>query len=196
MRSLLAAAFLTLTTSLFAALPAHAGGFGIITTGGIHTDRVYYYYGDDLQALNRQNRPNVGGGVELILGDRDDKVQGFVRGYYVIDAPQVDPATAVELGATYTIRDETREIGMVSTGVQWTVYGDPMGFSLYLTSVMGSGIATTDNLEFLLLEGGAGGSYHLDKKIALFGELALGTRYRKAFYPNHNAYVGVRYLFD
>ena len=196
MRSLLAAVLLTLTASLFAALPAHAGGFGIMTTGGIHTDRVYYYYGDDLQALNRQTRPNVGGGVELILGDRDDKVQGFVRGYYIVDAPQVAPATAVDLDATFSIREEARELGMVSTGVQWTVYGDPMGFSAYLTSVMGTGIATIDNLEFLLLEGGAGGSYHIDKKIVLFGEIAAGTRYRKAFYSNHNAYVGVRYLFD
>ena len=195
MRSLLAAVFLTLTTSLFAAFPAHAGGFGIITTGGIHTDRVYYY-ADDLQYLNRQSRPNMGGGLELILGDRDDKVQGFVRGYYIQDAPQVAPASADELGATYSIREEAREIGMVSTGVQWTVYGDPMGFSAYLTSVMGSGIATTDNLEFLLLEGGAGASYHIDKKIAVFGEVAAGARFRKVFYQNHNAYVGVRYLFD
>jgi len=195
MRSLLAAALLTLTTSLFGATTANAGGFGIITNGGIHTDRVYYY-ADDLQYLNRQNNLNMGAGLELILGDRDDKVQGFVRGYYIQDAPQVAPASADAIDATYSIRDEAREIGMVTTGVQWTVYGDPMGFSLYLTSVMGSGIATADTLEFMLLEGGFGGSYHLDKKFALFAEVAAGTRFRKVFYQNHNAYAGIRYLFD
>ena len=44
--------------------------------------------------------------------------------------------------------------------------------------------------------GGFGGSYHLDKKFALFAEVAAGTRFRKVFYQNHNAYAGIRYLFD
>ena len=104
--ALLAAASLAAAT--LAAAPAHAGGIGILGHGGIHTEKAYYYSNvseggsaiDDpknyRQFKQSQILPQFGGGLEFILGDRDDKIIGVFRAAYNMDAAQKDPADSAK----------------------------------------------------------------------------------------------------
>jgi hypothetical protein len=180
-------------------LPALAGGFGIVGTGGMHGDRLYYYAPDAQGELVQQEpldqlNANFGGGLELVLGDRDKKILGVFRGYYLQDTPQrvEDEMT----GTVYNIRTAPRDIGMITGGLQWGLYGDPTGFQLILTSTIGTGFFTSDFTEFITGELGGGVSYTLQRRYQLHAEVSGGVRYRKSFYPTFNAYLGIRYLFD
>src|SRR4051812_37118151 len=77
-----------MAASLLTASPAFAGGFGLLATGGAHTEPLYYYKstdsnGNPLKSINdyeqrqlTETLPNLGLGVNLVLGDRDDKIVG------------------------------------------------------------------------------------------------------------------------
>src|SRR5262245_38667067 len=78
---------------------AHAGGIGLVGTGGFQTDHVYFYDASDDYAQYEQTQTlaDFGGGVEIVLGDKDDKIIGIFRGYYLQDSPEKDPATITTL---------------------------------------------------------------------------------------------------
>src|SRR5688500_16310518 len=98
----------------FAAVPllagllsnAHAGGLGILATAGAHTEQLYFYSSADAegnaypsiadyeQFRIGQTLPNFGSGLELVLGDRDDKIVGNCRFYWLMDTPQSVPDVA------------------------------------------------------------------------------------------------------
>src|SRR5262245_8365116 len=67
----------SLLLAAIASAPAHAGGLGIVATGGMHTDRAYYYNAEGEQGIDNQTLPQAGIGIEGLLGDRDDKILGM-----------------------------------------------------------------------------------------------------------------------
>lgn len=184
--------------SLVGATPALAGGVGIVATGGAHVDRVDSYTcdtttGDCLQeSPEHQFNPNVGTGLEVILGDKDNKVLGIFRGYYLMDSPQKAPST----GNTYAIRETTRPIGVINAGIQWGLLGNADRLQMTAVTTIGSGFMTEDLTEFLVVEAGVGGTYMAARHLQVALSVTGGTRYRKGFFPTADGYLGVRYLFD
>ncbi len=182
--------------------PALAGGFGLIATGGLHSDRVYYYVPNETTGELEQAPPinqigpNFGGGLELVLGDRDDKIMGVFRGYYLMDTAQVATEEMKDPSYAYNLRTVPRDIGMVTGGLQWGLVGDPTGLQLVLTTTIGSGFLTSDFTEFLTAELGVGATYTVARHVQLHAEVSGGLRYRKRFYHTENLTLGVRYLFD
>ena len=182
------------------ALPgtAAAGGVGLITNAGMHAARAYYYDETGEQGIDNQQRFNYGIGGVAVLGDRDDRVQGVMRMYFMQDQPLADPDTGDVENAVYP--DESslgwRNYGVMTAGIQWGLFGDPGDKQLTLETHVGSGFASPDALEFLLIEAGPGGTWNLSDDMQLYGNLAVTMRYRKRPYIAENLYVGVRYLFD
>ncbi len=184
--------------ALFAAAPAHAGGIGLIGTGGMHGDRVYGYTTDPDTGDVKQAPPelqlnaNYGTGLELTLGDRDNRIVGVFRFWYLQDAPQSPP----KVGDVYAIRTNSRDIGMFSGGIQWGLVGDPTRLQLTALTLIGSGFLTKDFTEFAIGEAGVGGTFNPNRHMQIFLEATGGIRYRKRVYPTVGATAGVRYLFD
>src|SRR5688572_22211937 len=94
MRLVIVAAALLLSSDAF------AGGFGLTATGGLRTDRVFFYDStqEDLEFSQTQLSANYGAGVEFLLGDRDDRINGLFRGYWLQDAAQKHPSKMVKDG--------------------------------------------------------------------------------------------------
>ncbi len=192
MRPILPLALLAL-----APLPAFAGGFGVVTTAGIHGDRVYSYdvdvNGVATQAdPENQINPNYGAGLEVVLGDKDLKVAGIFRGFYLQDSPLQEPKN----GDTFNVRSVPRDLGIVTAGLQWGVLGDPGNLQMTVIGTIGAGVFTADMTGYVTGEAGVGGTWMAARRVQVAASVAGGTRYYKRFYPTVNAYAGVRYLFD
>jgi hypothetical protein len=189
-------------TTLAVSSPAFAGGFGIFGVGGVHTDTVYFYDAANDLAQYRQNQtlPNYGGGMEFVLGDRDDKITGIFRGYFLQDAPQQDPAKRTESVAAddvvANVREEPRNIGAGSFGIQWGFLGSPDKLMATAITAVGSGFLTDDHTEFMMLQVGGGATYRLNRNLQVYGDIEYTARMRKQVSHGANGYVGVRYLFD
>ena len=197
----LALATLAAAPFALASLPAHAGGLGVFGVGGIHETRAYYYRDDGLQGIDNQLRPNYGFGGELVLGDKDDRVQGLARFYMLADAPTNEPDTSGESSDyeyTYpAYADEgVTQNGLMMVGVQWSLLGDPSGLQLVLNSLGGSAFATPSNLEYVQLQIDVGGTYLISDRIQPFAFVSMAGRYRKRVSLTENVFVGVRYMFD
>jgi len=182
---------------LTAASPAYAGGIGVLGTGGLHGDRVYGYSANDAGTLKQddpetQLNGNYGGGLELTLGDRDNRIVGVFRFFYLQDAAQSAP----KVGEVYAVRESTRDLGMFTGGLQWGLVGDPTRMQLTAVTLLGSGFLTGDFTEFALAEGGIGGTFNPNRHMQVFAEVTGGIRYRKRVEPTFNGTAGVRYLFD
>lgn len=202
-----------LSLALMIPAPALAGGVGIIGTGGAHSDHLYYYSsevqtietdaGTEEQTIYTQEpmysqvNPNFGGGLELILGDRDDKILGMFRVYYLQDTAQRAAGLLAEPNDyTYNLRSIPRDLGVITGGLQWGLVGDPKGLQLNLLTNLGAGFFTDDFTEFVLAEVGVGGSYMVNRHLQLHADLSGGLRFRKGFYHTENFYLGARWLFD
>ena len=177
---------------------AYAGAIGLQGTAGLHQDRAYYYSQTGEQGLDNQSRPNYGRGLETLVGDKDEKVQGVLKISWVQDAVVKRPDTGRTENAEFPAEhlQKKRNVGVLGLGIQWGVLGDPSGTQMNITSVVGSGFLTTDNTEFVLLEAGVGGTHNLSETVQLTGTLAATMRYRKGMSLGPNAYMGIRYLFD
>lgn len=182
------------------ALPstALAGGVGLLTTGGLHQTRAYYYNAEGDQGIDSQTRFNFGGGGVVMLGDKDDKVQGVMRFWYLQDQAVADPDTGDTADAVFPAEaaEGPTHLGVFTAGVQWGLYGDPANFQLTLETHAGSGFATADATEFLLVEVGPGFTYGVAEDIVLFGSITADMRYRKRATFSENLYLGARYMFD
>ena len=77
-----------------ASAPAFAGGVGLIGAGGLYTERVYFYDAAGDQYKQSQVIGSYGAGIEIALGDRDDRILGISRLYWVQDTPEKDPANS------------------------------------------------------------------------------------------------------
>jgi len=177
---------------------AYAGALGLQTSAGLHQERAYFYSQSGEQGLDSQTRPNIGVGLETLVGDKDEKIQGVLKISWVQDSAPKEPDTGGVSNAVYPAAHEqdARNVGVLGLGIQWGILGDPSGTQLNVTSLVGSGFLTTDNTEFVLLEAGVGGTHNLSETVQLAATLAGTMRYRKHMSFGPNAYVGVRYLFD
>ena len=210
-----------LISFLFVA-PAEAGGLGVLGTAGAHTEQLYFYSstdadGNEFPALNdydqfriNETLPNVGGGLELVLGDRDDKIVGNCRFYWMVDSPQQAPAG----GETYAPTsggqarqvsqdslvvkecDTPRHLGLGMVGLSWGFAGKPDGFMVSALGHVGSAFITLDHSEFLAIDLGPSFSYRAARQVQVFGDLQYMLRYRKDFGHSVNVVAGARYLFD
>lgn len=191
------------TLALIALLPlpfipglAQAGGLGFLTTGGLHQERVFYYDSESNSYLDNQMRPNFGTGFEAILGDRDDRMLGIARMYWLADLPPTAPADPDVPDAVYSVPTTLESVGVCTVGIKFGIWGDPVGFQVHAMGNLGSSVLTTDNLEYLVGELGGGAQYQLGDDLQLYADAMFSGRYRKHFYPGLGAYAGVRYLFD
>jgi hypothetical protein len=189
----------TMLLLLSATPTAHAGGLGLISQFGTHQERAYYYStGSGEQAVDSQTRTNYGTGLEGLLGDRDDKIQGLLRMSWSADsaakAPDTDGAANVEYPAVD--KQGTRHVGTLALGIQWGVLGDPSEMQLVINSLIGSGFITVDNTEYMLLETGVGGTYNFTSEIQAVANLDLIARHRKRFTFGPAINLGIRYMFD
>jgi hypothetical protein len=181
-----------------AGAPARAGGLGIVATGGMHTDRAYYYNAEGEQGIDNQNLPQAGIGIEGLLGDRDDKILGVMRVYWLREAPPNTPDTQGVEDAVHPDYEslDPRDIGVAEIGIQWGLLGDPRGLQLALTTLLGSGFITTDNTQFFLADVGIGGTFAATDSIQVYANVAMNFRHRKIVSYGPAAFAGVRYLFD
>ena len=182
------------------ALPssAWAGGIGLLSTGGLHQARAYYYDQAGNQGIDLQNRFNYGGGFIAVLGDKDDKIQGVMRLWFMQDQSLADPNTGNTTDAVFppASSQPPRDLGMFTAGVEWGLLGDPDGLQLTLETHIGTAFATKDATEFLLVEVGPGVTWALADHFQLFGSVTEDMRYRKRPYLSENVYLGARYMFD
>ena len=209
MRTLLSVAVATtalfVTTAATAPSTAQAGGIGVTMGGGFHQDRAYYYRDDGslTQGIDKQLPGNYSIGGEVLLGDRDDRVLGLVRGYISHDASLKNPDPAAlgeDTSYDYIFPDVEakggRTVGAFSVGMQWGLWGDPNGFQVVANSLIGSGFWTVDNLEYALFEAGVGAAYTMNERFQVVGSLDATARYRKRFHFGSDVWVSARYLFD
>ena len=181
---------------------ADAGGVGVTLSGGFHQDRAYYYNEDGDQGIDTQLPMNSGYGGELLLGDRDDRVIGIVRGYVARDAAlkNPDPKALGEDSGDYTFPDVEAAgptvRGAASVGIQWGIWGDPNGFQLIATSLIGSQFWTIDNLETAVFQAGVGATYTVNERYQFAATVDATSRFRKRFYWGSDVWVSARYMFD
>lgn len=182
--------------------PAFAGGVGLTLSSGITTDTVYFYDASDNMAQYQQSQviPNFGTGLEFVLGDRDDKITGLFRAFWLQDAAQKDPATTTSLvdpaDVVANVREVPNNIGLATFGIQWGFLGKPDKFQLGAVTSLGAGFLTTDHSEFALGEAGLNCTYMFGRSIQAYAEVGAVARYRKVFRPGGQAHLGVRVLFD
>lgn len=177
---------------------AHAGALGTVATAGFHQERAYYYTRRGEQHRETQLRFNSGLGIEALVGDKDEKIQGLLRLVWMSDAQATNPDTGDELLPEHPDYDslKNKNSGLLALGVQWGLLGDPSDKQLVLTSLVGSGFITTDNTEYVMLEVGAGGTYNLTETLQAHANVAVTVRNRKQLSFGPNMYAGIRYLFD
>lgn len=182
---------------------AWAGGIGVLATSGIHTQQTYYYdESDDLEQYKlTQVIPSYGTGLEIVLGDHEERVIGLFRAYWLQDMPERHPrdiSNDVDSDDVVAdVRDVPRNVGMGSIGIQWGFLGDPNGFMVTAVGAMGSGFLTTDHTEFFQMELGGGFAYNFAKMpVQGYANAAYAVRYRKNWSHGPVVYAGLRYMFD
>jgi hypothetical protein len=181
---------------------ALAGGVGVTMGGGLHQDRAYYYNEDGDQGIDTQYPKNLGIGAELLLGDRDDRVLGLVRGYVARDGglQNPDPVANGEDPGEYVFPDVEAaggsSKGAFAVGIQWGLWGDPNGFQLIANSLIGAHFWTVDNLETALFQAGVGVTYTVNERFQFMGSVDATSRFRKHFYWGSDVWVSARYMFD
>ncbi len=184
-----------------ASAPALAGGLGLMGAAGMHQENVYFYDNSDTQYLQVQYQPSYGSGLYVMLGDRDDRVQGVMKMYWLRDAPPSYDVGPLPDGfdgdeAIIALREDSRDIGIATAGIQWSLFGDPAGLSVNLLTNIGAAAVTRDLTEFAYAEIGPGVSFALDSSIQVFGEVLYQPRFRKVLTHGGGGSIGVRYLFD
>lgn len=207
MRLMIGAALLLLPTA-----SAYAGGIGILATGGVHTERHFYYSntsedGDLIRNIDDYQQfrfnpliPQAGGGLEMLLGDRDEPIQGSLRFYYSAELPPPDPSTVSNLDPDQIVanlRDDIRHLGFGMVGLTWGVAGDPGGFQFNIVGHVGAAFITLDHSEFFAFQVGPGFSWRMSRQLQLFGDLQYQGRIQKSEFGHAGlGNVGLRYLFD
>ena len=194
--------------------PAFAGGVAPLVTGGFHTENVAYYSSQTSEGVKIPDQANypaykqteyigdVGSGLELVIGDRDDLIQGVFRGYWMMDLPQhvpnpregevVDPSALVS-----TPRDSIKHMGIGTVGIQWGVVRAANNkFRFALGVNVGAAFASKDHTEFLLAQAGGNVNYAVTRTVEVFADVDYGLRVHKTLSHGLYATAGVRILFD
>lgn len=182
--------------------PAFAGGLGVLAHGGVRGQEVYFYDSSDnlKQYSLGQTLANFGGGLEMMIGDRDDRIIGTFKGYYVYETAERDPGTITTLVEPENVvadwREDPRHIGVVSVGLQIGLLGQPSDKQLVAVADIGSGFLTRDHTEYLQVQVGAGGTLSLSREIQLYGQAQYHLRSFKGLHHGAAVTIGARYLFD
>lgn len=194
-----------LASALFALLfasNAYAGGVGLVAHGGVYQERLYYHVADARAPggavgplEDSQMLPMGGVGLELLLGDRDDRIAGIARVYWQAEGPQSAPS-GVPGVILATPRTNTRHVGAFSVGLQGGLVGNPDKGMLTILGLIGSGFLTADHTEFVFGEFGVGGTYRLNRTLQLHGNAMGHLRFRKWARGGATASAGIRVLFD
>lgn len=176
---------------------AAAGGLGLIYQAGLHQERAYSYKGKQ-QVIDYQSKPNRGPGLEALIGDQNDKIQGLLRMSWVSETQANNPDTKGDESIVHPDYNslEPRQIGVLGLGLQWGVLGDPSDKQIVVNTMIGSGFITTDNTEFVIMELGAGGTYNFTESLQAVANLSGHMRARKHFSFGPTMHMGLRYLFD
>ena len=198
--------------TLAASSPAFAGGFGVFGHFGLHNEDVYYYSstaadGSEIsspanyrQFQQTQIIPTTGGGLEFILGDRDDKITGVFRGYYSVDFPQSDPRDGtIDVNSESVVeahREEMYHVGMASMGLNWNMVGNPDGVQAGFSAHLGSGFLTGDHGEFFQGMIGPTVNARLNRQTFLFADLQGFVRWKKEASFGGQLVAGARFMFD
>ena len=191
-----------LALGTLAATHAYAGGVGLVTTAGMYNERVYFYdKSDDFKQYQiPQTIMTAGTGLELTLGDRDDRVNGIARAYWQVEGAERDPADLTKIVDPGNVvggyREDARHIGVFTVGMQIMLVGSPDSFSLNLVGTAGSGFLTKDHTEFLMAEAGLGANYRIARNLELNVTAQGHMRYRKWVRGGVTGYAGARVLFD
>ncbi|TVQ92739.1 MAG: hypothetical protein EA397_06175 [Deltaproteobacteria bacterium] len=194
---------LLITSAWLLTSTAYAGGVGVFANGGTYQERLYYH------RVNPDADPSITGpykesqmlpmgglGLELILGDRDDRIIGIARVYYQAEGPQPDPSANIPGRVLVEPRDSIRHVGVFSVGLQGGLIGDPEKAQLTLVGLIGSGFLTFDHTEFVFGELGVGGTVRLNRNMELFGNAMGHLRFRKWGRGGVIGATGIRFLFD
>ena len=198
--------------ALFASTEAFAGGIAPIVMGGFHTEPLYFYSNETEDGIVltdpsefeqfkvSQAIGNFGSGLELMLGDRDDLVQGVFRLWWMMDAPQGDPANTGlvdEDNLVVDYREELRHYGVGSVGIQWGVLRAAQDkFKLGVSLHVGTGFLTPNRNEFLLAQAGLNTGYQINRTLEVFVDVTYGLRVRKSLMHGVYGTAGLRILFD
>lgn len=193
------AALAVLAAAPLLATPASAGGVGVVGTGGFFAERVWYYDAQETQYQTRQPIPMGGTGLDLMLGDRDDRIVGVARFYWNMELPEPD-LTQRPLEGTGPYETPRREnvshTGIFAVGLQAGVVGDPEKAMFTVNGAVGSGFMTTDHREYVFGELGVGGTARLSPQVELFGSVNGYIRFRKWARLGATTYGGIRFLID
>ncbi len=203
--------FFVTALALLGTHTAYAGGFGLLGTAGMHTETVRFYStvndagvpfenpADYQQYEISQTLPNFGGGLELLLGDRDDRVVGTFRFFYQKDTPQLDPRDVSDVKAANIVgqhREDGRDTALGAVGLSWGFLGNPDNLMAGATAHVGSGFLTTDHTEFLMFDIGPTVMYKIERAVQIHVDVVYTGRVRKGYSHGATGYAGVRYLFD
>lgn len=197
------------------ATPAQAGGIGPYFMGGFHTDTVYYYSNrvgggagpviPDIGSFERYDQTqiigNAGAGLELVLGDRDDLIQGVFRGFWMMDTPQTNPNTdgrVTDEALVSVYRDTPRHNGVGTVGILWGLgrFGQGQKLKISLAAHVGAGFLSAENQQFFLAQAGTNIAYLLGRGAELYVDVNYGFRVRKQISHGMIGAAGVRVLFD
>jgi hypothetical protein len=182
------------------ATPAVAGGVGLLTTGGLYSQRVAFYPRDEAgnvaaaPEFSRQGIGTVGTGFEMLLGDRDDRILGMARAWWQLETPESDPTDGTNAISAW--REDVRHVGSFAVGLQFGLVGSPDKGQLVVQGLVGSGFMTNDHTEFIMADLGVGGTLRVARAVELYGVGYAHLRYRKGARGGGNVVAGVRYLFD
>lgn len=189
---------------------ALAGGIGLMATGGAHNEALYYYESVDadgnvitdpdqfVQFKDPQIIPNFGGGLEFLLGDRDDRIFGVTRFFYQQDMAQSDPtqSAANPDAVVVAYRDQARHVGVGTIGLSWGIVGNPNRFQFGVATHIGASFLTNDYTDYLLVQGGPMITYRPTKQLMVFAEGVYSVRFRFDVQHQPGLTAGVRYFFD
>jgi len=194
--------------------PALAGGLGPYVMGGFYNEPLYYYSSEVdggsgpripdqnnyEQYKQQQILGNAGAGLELVLGDRDDLIQGVFRGFWMMDTPQQSPNSAgiVDDDAlVVAFRENLRHTGVGTVGMQWglaRVANNRLKISL--AAHVGAGFLSRENQMFFLGQAGTNISYLINRTLEFHIDVNYQFRVRKSISHGLIGAAGLRILFD
>ncbi len=200
---------------------AVAGGFGFNAIAGTHSEAVYLYDAQDEKFGITQQQPAVGLGLQVILGDRDDDLQGIMKFSWISNSPAnhegietpdgfSDVDGDIQRSGRFACDDEGNpqsfleshqecgvyNVATASAGLQWRLWGDSGGAMVTFTPSIGAGVMTPDSAEYLQVELAPGFQYALSDEMFFHVEVATQLRFRKSGSFGATSYTGIRYMFD
>jgi|JI6StandDraft_1071083.scaffolds.fasta_scaffold147064_2 hypothetical protein len=208
--------FVAPIAALLLSTSAHAGGIGPMVVGGFHTEPLYYYSAttDGTAGGSRFQSPtdydqfkvsqaigNIGAGLELVLGDRDDFIQGTFRAYWQLDTPQIDPSKSSDLVDAEVLvadwRENARHTGVGTVGLQvGVVRAAADKFKFGISAHVGAGFISPNHNEFFLGQLGTNINYQITPTLEAYLDVTYALRIRKQLSHGVLGTAGLRILFD